>query len=1356
MASEFSKELTSDARLALVTLGDVGLRAEPPGTGLDRAMTLFEIGKPLAVVTYLACAPDRAVSREHLLDLLWGDVEPDAAKHALRQTLWYLKKRLGHRPLISGGDTLTLVGQLDCDRDAFLAAAERGDVDAVVQLYTGDFFPGFAAPGGVEFERWADAERQRLRSVFWRSAEVVVRRWLSAARTRDAQTLARRVRDLDPLREAGWRLLFEAIIASRDAVAATLEVDAFERICRAEGIVPERATQSLLRALRQAPAPNDHRAPSAPALAAELVGREHEFAAIIDAWEAARQGKPSHIHVVAPPGLGKTRLISDAHARLRASRARAVFVRATLGMRDIPFGLAGELALVLGALPGATGISPGSARALVALNPAVSSSFPSVAADVRSAPNDTVHRAAAALRELITVLADEQPLAVFVDDLQWADAVSRQILVAIAGTMHNARALLVTASRPTVDVAHASESTHTLNLTPLSRDAVVALVVSIATLPAEPWADQLPTELWHGTAGSPLLILESLQLVVERRLLERVDGEWRAPNPNDLLAALQAGGALRHRVERLERVDRWLLTLLAVTGDPLSIDVIAAALERTEDEVRPALMALEQRGILVQQGPLWAPSHDEIAAMTVELATEAANRAAARVVGRALVAHRSADLRALRQAGGLLERAGDSEGLTLAFSLFARATRETGDRRPNVALARDFVADRPTVVTRALARSLPLAHRIGLYSTRRQVAAAAVAIMVPISLALLRTTLGTAAPPPAEAVLVVGTIDEDSVARLHEVPIRSGELAVGQVMRPDLRGKPRWTFKADREYTEFTARPDGASWLVDRVSPDTGGIDVWEANEQGERRLMAVHGDDQSASWSPDGRWIVFHTAQWDPRSRYDLAIRDMRTGLVRQLTRTPDSDLTPSWSPDGSRIAFTRFYWNGQRNAACVIGFDGTGERCIGVAGMDVAPLRAWADNDHLLVHLHRHPTGAVIGRLSLATGAIDTIAATRGLVRVSPDGRWITCECPRSGFARDALILFPTDAPNRAVELDLTTLPNGRQVVGWAATPGKRRYADSLVIDAGFGTPAVGVSHSLTVLGVSPGGDTVDVLATRWRSSDTTIAVIDSSGVLLGRQPGSVDIDVSAGGWRTTRKRITIVPGREVEVLRETWHRGIGSAWRAFGEPSPRVDSTADGVAGMMNDGEGSHSSGVYSEQQYATSQGLALDVKISAPITDVQWQVINVALTSALDSSGLARWDHRFGALPRVSGRGALECGAAYPGGPEGAAWGDTLAFIAGATGQRMNVPPTFRTGKWFDLRIQFFSDGRCGFAVNGVPLWVSAPRALSASRVRVVFAGNSVGTTVLVGETMLRTGVPADIDWRRASPNQSALH
>ena len=80
-------------------------------------------------------------------------------------------------------------------------------------------------------------------------------------------------------------------------------------------------------------------------------------------------------------------------------------------------------------------------------------------------------------------------------------------------------------------------------------------------------------------------------------------------------------------------------------------------------------------------------------------------------------------------------------------------------------------------------------------------------------------------------------------------------------------------------------------------------------------------------------------------------------------------------------------------------------------------------------------------------------------------------------------------------------------------------------------------------------------------------------------------------------------------------------------------------------------------------------------------------------------------------------------------------------------KVEAPPMFRGGSWFHVRLQIFPDGRCGVAVNGVPVGMSAGRAITDSSVRVLTFGNSAETKALVGPITLRAGVLPDVDWTR---------
>ena len=59
----------------------------------------------LAILSVLAVAGDRGVSRDRLLALLWPEGEPERARHALTQSLYHLKRALGRDDaIVSSGD----------------------------------------------------------------------------------------------------------------------------------------------------------------------------------------------------------------------------------------------------------------------------------------------------------------------------------------------------------------------------------------------------------------------------------------------------------------------------------------------------------------------------------------------------------------------------------------------------------------------------------------------------------------------------------------------------------------------------------------------------------------------------------------------------------------------------------------------------------------------------------------------------------------------------------------------------------------------------------------------------------------------------------------------------------------------------------------------------------------------------------------------------------------------------------------------------------------------------------------------------------------------------------------------------
>ncbi|MCB0564999.1 MAG: PD40 domain-containing protein [Phaeodactylibacter sp.] len=68
-------------------------------------------------------------------------------------------------------------------------------------------------------------------------------------------------------------------------------------------------------------------------------------------------------------------------------------------------------------------------------------------------------------------------------------------------------------------------------------------------------------------------------------------------------------------------------------------------------------------------------------------------------------------------------------------------------------------------------------------------------------------------------------------------------------------------------------------------------------------RLLTNHpGNDRYASYSPDGRWIVFES---DRNGKWDIFLIDENGGQLSQLTGHTADSRRPSWHPHGQKVLF-------------------------------------------------------------------------------------------------------------------------------------------------------------------------------------------------------------------------------------------------------------------------------------------------------------------------------------------------------------------------------------------------------------------------------------------------------------------
>jgi DNA-binding CsgD family transcriptional regulator len=299
--------------------------------------------------------------------------------------------------------------------------------------------------------------------------------------------------------------------------------------------------------------------------AAELRGRRREIDALDELIEAVRAGGSRALVVRGEPGVGKTALLEYVVEQASDCRVeRAVGVQSEM---ELAFAALHQLCAPIldrlerlptpqrDALLTAFGVSPGPAPDLFFVGLAVLS--------------------------LLSDVADERPLICLVDDQQWLDRASAQVLAFVARRLDAESVGLVFAARaPSEDLAGLPE----LVVEGLAEGDARALLESVLTGPLDARVrDQIVTE----TRGNPLALLELLKGLTPAELA----GGFGLPGGVSLSSTIEE--SFQRRLDALPADTRRLLQIAAAdpVGDPALVWRAAERLGIRSDAATPAAEA---------------------------------------------------------------------------------------------------------------------------------------------------------------------------------------------------------------------------------------------------------------------------------------------------------------------------------------------------------------------------------------------------------------------------------------------------------------------------------------------------------------------------------------------------------------------------------------------------------------------------------------------------------------------------------------------------------------------------------------------------------------------------------------------
>jgi class 3 adenylate cyclase/tetratricopeptide (TPR) repeat protein len=358
-----------------------------------------------------------------------------------------------------------------------------------------------------------------------------------------------------------------------------------------------------------------------PGLSSPLIGRESELSLLEDTFaEAAGRGEVRCVVIRGEAGIGKTRLVEEF---IDALGPRAAYLHG----RCLVYGDSPAYYPVAEVLRRLFGV--GDESEPEEMRPRLETWLSDCCAEVYADEFDPLPALLTLLgsgggrpelsgqrlrdqihlvcERILSALAAEQPLVILIEDLQWADGATLELLRHLLRSLRRSPILFIINTRPTRDgqdrVAEALDwlsqrpNARSLELRQLDEEQTQTLVRSLLTI------DKLGEEerglIVERAAGNPFFVEEIIKSLIDRGLILRSRGHWTAQREIraiDLPDTIE--DVLRSRLDSLPENGRRVIQTAAVVGEVFWRRIVAALMRLSVDG---ELYDLERRELITRR-----------------------------------------------------------------------------------------------------------------------------------------------------------------------------------------------------------------------------------------------------------------------------------------------------------------------------------------------------------------------------------------------------------------------------------------------------------------------------------------------------------------------------------------------------------------------------------------------------------------------------------------------------------------------------------------------------------------------------------------------------------------------------------
>lgn len=677
--------------LRVRVLGELDLRLG------ERSLGPITSARARSLLAYLIVHSDVAHGRQRLAFLLWPDSTDGQARtnlrnllHVVRQTsdeidqfLDITSTTVQWRPRSCWVDLAEFRKLADRAERTHLAADERiSALQSAAALYVGDLLEDC-------YDDWVTVDRARVRDRF----VSMLRQLTDALVTRgdhDAAILVgREVVRRDPFDESGYRLLMRAHATAGDRAGAMRAYHECASVLQQElGVAPSAETRRDHAALTRTDEASES-SDSVQTAETLLVGRDAEWGKLTRCWYDAEAGTSRLVLITGEAGIGKTRLADELASWCRrrgaaVGHARSYAIEADLGYSVVISWLR---------TPDLAGhqrrLSPADRSELARLLPELGPGRDTTPGDVHEFDRMRLFEAVVGL-----LSGAGRPVLLVLDDAQWADSLSLQVIHYLLRQPANTRLIVVaTVRREDLDAHHplaeitaqfqAADRVVEVRLDRLSREDTHELARNLLGDDLEPASADA---LYADTEGNPLFVVETLRA--------RADG---VGDGAELSPRLQA--VINARILRLSETAQRLLNIAATIGRGFTAELLAAAADVDDLSLVRGLDELWRRDLIREHGAdSYDFAHGKIRDVAYGALSPAVRRRNHLRVAEGLLALHPDDADVISdQVAVNFDRAGQTD---IAIAWYQRAARQAQRRSADAEAVRLLERARTLIATR--------------------------------------------------------------------------------------------------------------------------------------------------------------------------------------------------------------------------------------------------------------------------------------------------------------------------------------------------------------------------------------------------------------------------------------------------------------------------------------------------------------------------------------------------------------------------------------------------------------------------------------------------------------------------------